>query len=426
MQPGGLNRPSPEVVWATWEECESQGHRIQNPLRELSALTFPVAMDERPRTPGRWGSSSEDFRNGGQEGYAAATSMQLPTNGALTGSARTRAVLVGVDPESRTGSTHRLAREMVSEFLGLSDLSTDALFHLATEVIGLARSNRSLELSRLAPLSRRWAATGAVAEFIAGTRLLGVEWWIRPHDEMVFHHESGLRSSVCWEDRGTPDEYLSRNENVPIPGTYQRTILETLGDWIQDGAADFQWGRPIDFVDLNDMSGKDRVLLPELANPGDRFVASIDPGSRVWGEIVEWNDEPDPSAEQLGYRRGRIGSKLGKHDICDVSEAGWAWSIATEVGPIRLPGEHPGEIGDPFAVEIHPEVSRKLHDWASAREPNRDLTGYPWVTKADIWTARCRLEISARSGDWYYFENAVRAVVDGDEAELQEAISRLP
>jgi hypothetical protein len=244
---------------------------------------------------------------------------------------------------------------------------------------------------------------------------------------MVLDHEPGSwsRRSVHWEDRGTPDQYLVSDEEIPIPGRYQRTILETLGDWIQDDAANFQWGRPIDFVDLNDQSGKDRILLPDSAIPGDHFVASFDPGSRVWGEIVEWDEDPDSVAEQLGYRRGRIGSTLGKDDICGVSETGWAWSIASEVGPIRLPGEDPGDSSDPFADEIDPGASRLLHDWAAAREEDRDLVGDAWTTKGDVWSARCRLEIPSRTGGWHSFETAVRAVVDGDEPGLRKAISRL-
>lgn len=245
---------------------------------------------------------------------------------------------------------------------------------------------------------------------------------------MVIHHEQEALPGrlVRWVDRGTPDQYLVRDQEVAVPGTYQTTILETLGYWIEDDAADFEWGRPIDYVDLNDPGGKDRILLPAAAKPGDRFVASFDRGSRVWGEIMEWDDDPDPKAEQLGYRRGRLGSHLGDHEICDVSEAGWAWSIATDVGPIRLPGEIIGGRNDPFADEIDQEASGHLHDWAAAHEEDQELVGHRWFTKEDIWTARFRLRVPwERTGEWSPFDVATRALVDGDEAALRRAISNL-
>ncbi len=62
---------------------------------------------------------------------------------------------------------------MLPVLLGVSHASTEYLFALASEVLGPSRTERCLELSRLARLSRRWAGTAAVAEFIAGTRLLG-------------------------------------------------------------------------------------------------------------------------------------------------------------------------------------------------------------------------------------------------------------
>src|SRR5215471_14868303 len=69
------------------------------------------------------------------------------------------------------------ATEMLSVLLGISHVSTENLFDPASEVLGPSRTERCLELSRLARLSRRWAATAGLAEFMADTRLLGETWW---------------------------------------------------------------------------------------------------------------------------------------------------------------------------------------------------------------------------------------------------------
>lgn len=184
-------------------------------------------------------------------------------------------------------------------------------------------------------------------------------------------------------------------------------------------------GTAVDYVDLNDPRPEDRIVLPGGVTPGDRFVAAFDPGSRVWVDIVQW-DHSDLLAEERGHRRGLIGSKLAEHDICEVSEAGWAWAVATDVGPIRLPGEGAGGPGDPFAEQLDPEVARRLREWAAAHEDDRGKIGNPWRTKADLWAARFRLGLPGhRGGDWYRFDQASRAAVDGDIISLHKALSEL-
>lgn len=318
------------------------------------------------------------------------------------------------------------AAEMLPALLGIPHASTESLFELASDVLGQSRTGRCLELARLARLSRRWAATGAVAEFIAGTRLLGEAWWRTPHLEMVIGANPGVQRRVIrWEDRGTPDAYLARPQPPPKPGGHGPTILERVGCWIQDDAADLQWGRPVDYVDLNDPAAEDRILLPADARPGDRFVASFDPGSRVWVDIVRW-DQPDPIAEQRGHRRGLVGSRLAEHEICDVSEAGWAWGVAIDIGPVHLPGEEAGGATDPFAEQLDPEVARQLREWAASREGDAGQIGSPWRTKGDLWSARFRLRVPwHRNGSWHLFDQASRAAVDGDLIALRDAIARL-
>lgn len=316
---------------------------------------------------------------------------------------------------------------MISAVLGISEVSAESLFDLAAEALGQPRAGRCLELCRLAGLSRRSAVTSAVAELIAGSRQLGEAWWGRPHHEMVTGHApaDGNRRVIGWEDRGTPDARLAQPGLAPEPGIYRPAILENVGCWIQDDAADLQWGRPVDYVDLNDFEPADRIVLPEGAQPGDRFVASFDPGSRVWVDIVRW-DHRDLLAEQRGHRRGLIGSKLAEHDICEVSEVGWAWAVATDIGPVLLPGESAGGPSDPFAGPLDADVARQLRDWAAAHEDDSDKVGAPWRTKGDLWAARYRLGAPRhRGGDWHLFDQAARAAVDEDLISLHKALSKL-
>lgn len=140
---------------------------------------------------------------------------------------------------------------------------------------------------------------------------------------------------------------------------------------------------------------------------------------------MEWNEPPEPEAERLGLRIGKIGSRLGISEIIDVSEVGWAWDIATDVGPIRLPGEAVGGPGDPFDAPIERSSSSQLYKWASVNGAEPALLGRPWTNKAEIWTARCRLRIAHRAGQWLDFERAVRAIVDSDADELRDALPSL-
>ncbi len=296
----------------------------------------------------------------------------------------------------------------------MADLTQDALFDLAGDVLGGSRAARSLELARLAPLTRRWVVTWAIASLIIGTRALGLDWWSR-------HHED-LGADGTWLDRGTPDALLTAG-HAPGPGKEDgRSCLALLGNWIADDAADSLWGRPIDFVDLNDYRGDDRVRLPPGAKPGDRFVASWDPGGRVLVDIVYRDGAADPEAEKKGLRRGPVGSTLGKAEYHDAYEAGWAWSVATHTGPIRLPGEPVRGPGDPFAVPIDPGVAARLHKWAIDHGAAADELGGMWRTKGDV-VAMIRSGLtSKRPGSWLHFTRAVEAVVDEDPIALAAAL----
>jgi hypothetical protein len=79
-----------------------------------------------------------------------------------------------------------------------------------------------------------------------------------------------------------------------------RWLLAALGSWVADDAADAQWGRPVDVVDLNNPRTDDRAVLPDGAKPGDRFVAAWDAGGRTYVHVVERTSPADPIAEKQG------------------------------------------------------------------------------------------------------------------------------
>jgi len=152
----------------------------------------------------------------------------------------------------------------------------------------------------------------------------------------------------------------------------------------------------------------------------DRFVASFDPGSRVWV------DQSDPRAEERGHRRGLVGSKHAEHDICDVSEAGWAWSVAIDVGPVHLPGEEAGGASDPFVEQLDPGVASQL--WERSRrtrttparseipgelKPTCGAHGSTWdCPRIGTATGTFSIKLSC-------------AAVDGDLTSLHDAIAKL-
>jgi hypothetical protein len=94
--------------------------------------------------------------------------------------------------------------------------------------------------------------------------------------------------------------------------------------------------------------------------------------------------------------------------------------------PIRLPGETAGRNSDPFAEKLEAVDSRRLHEWAIAHGANaRDLSG-PWRTKDALWAARLRIGLLySRPGVWLAFDDAVVALVDGNEAALNDAMNAL-
>src|SRR5450759_2061160 len=315
---------------------------------------------------------------------------------------------------SRLADTRDNAAHQARSIIGIDDLGATSMFRLADAILDPRRSARCLELSRLVRLTRRSDATSAVAELIVGTRDLGIDWWSRVHQEMT--------GPGKWVDGGTPDELL-----VAAPGSASEAEmrLNRLGDWASDDAADAKWGRPIDFVDLNDSGADDRLHLPDGIAEGDRVVASFDPGSRVWAAIVG-RDKPDEAAQDReGYRRNGLGSVLAEHEFINVAEVGWAYAIATNTGPIYLPGETAGGHGDPFMDLVQSETAERLSSWA-LKHDNEIAEQCRWLTRGDVWSAYFRLGLPySRTGEWWPFERAAMAVVDGEVAEIETRMMEL-
>jgi hypothetical protein len=229
-------------------------------------------------------------------------------------------------------------------------------------------------------LTQRATATAHVAALIVGTRTVGDEWW-----------------------QSTGDGLLAAGDD---------DALAAVAHQIADACADERWGVPIGEVDLDDPRTEDRVALPAGAEPGDAFVASFDPGCRVVVEVVE--------------RDGIVGSVLGDLRSDDAADAEWAWGMAIDTGPIRLPGEIAGSPFDPFAAPLEPRAARRLRAWAGEHEPDPDVLGGPWHTRGDLWEARFRLGLPyERTAEWWPFEIVARAAVDGDERQLGYALARL-
>jgi len=226
---------------------------------------------------------------------------------------------------------------------------------------------------------------------------------------------------ATWEDRGTPDELLRA---AVKSADEAESRLRRLGAWIADDAADARWGRPVDYVDLNDPAADDRIHLPERVVEGESLVVAFDPGARVWAKVVR-REGADASLEREGRRRRDLGSVLTDHAFVNVENVGWAYSMATNIGPIYLPGETPSGPSDPFMKRIDPRHSDRLSSWA-LKHDRLVAQQCQWATKGDIWSAYFRLGLPySRTGEWWAFENATSALVDGDLAAMEKWIPKL-
>lgn len=319
--------------------------------------------------------------------------------------------------------TRRFALAQVKRVLGIAEPTTDRLFAKARTVLGQDRATQCLELARLARLSDRWIPVSAIAALVAGTQSLGPEWWSSQHE--------ALTPTRTWESLGIPEALLAAGHGDPATEG-GGSCLALLGLWIADDAADNEWGRPVDRVDMNDPRIGGRVAVPAGANAGDRFTAGFAPGARVWVDVVDLDADAEGATGAAGaaasraMARPRLGTRLAERKFHDVAQVRSAWPIATATGPIRLPGEMAGRSSDPFAAHLDHDASRRLFQWAVANGENaRELAG-PWRTKDALWSARLRIGLPyGRPGAWLTFDDAVVAAVDGNDEVLMDALATL-
>lgn len=283
--------------------------------------------------------------------------------------------------------------------LGLEDLTSARLLDLSRAELGDDRTERLLGLARAVPLTSRAQALASIAALIVGTRQLGIRWWGQGIDRL-----GGI----------SPDD--------AVAALIQPDLLDRLAKLVEDNAADETWGVSIGFVDLNDAGIDDRVALPVDARIDSEYVAAFDPGCRVVVTVVNRSEPPTANQISSGTRRGPLGSRLGETLFHPTADAEWAWAVATDTGPILLPGEVNGR--DPFSAKVEPEMARFLTDWALTHGVSETDAGVPWITKADLWAARCRLEPYARPGGWFAFDRAVAAVVD-ESSDVAERLATL-
>ena len=312
-------------------------------------------------------------------------------------------------PDQIFEKTRRFSMGEIKRVLGMPEPTVDRLFAKAKTVLGPERTTQCLDLARMAPLTRRWVPTAAIAALVAGTQTLGTEWWVAQHEE--------LSTTLVWEAKGMPDALLTAGHGDPKIEDGGSCLAE-LGGWICDDAADKEWGRPVDWVDINAPGVDGSIGLPAGAKAGDRVPATFAPGGRIWVDIVDLNADTG--------RPPRLGTRLAEREYHDVAKLRSAWSFAMSNAPIRLPGETAGRNSDPFADKLDAVDSRRLFEWAVAHGANaRELAG-PWRTKDALWQARLRLGvIYGIPGAWIGFDDAIVALVDSNERALNAALNAL-
>lgn len=136
------------------------------------------------------------------------------------------------------------------------------------------------------------------------------------------------------------------------------------------------WGPLVDEVDLNDPRGVDRVAAPPGASEGQRFAAHFDVGGVV--EVI------------VEQRDGRtLGTRLGPTHHSTPAEADWAWGVACQPpGPFPVPGDIP----DPYAEAVDPQLANELRDEASRLGWDLMWLGPVWRTRGDLCEALAKLD----------------------------------
>jgi hypothetical protein len=144
-------------------------------------------------------------------------------------------------------------------------------------------------------------------------------------------------------------------------------------------------------------------------------VPSVRVGDRIWLEVVERESE-DPLLEELGQRRGRLGTVLlGQDGCCKAADLGWAWGIATNGALVRLPGETPASDSDPFNRPVVASIAERLYVDATRVGALAEVLNGPWTTNGELLEAAYRLgwPYPEKTG-WVAWGRDVEEVVDGE------------
>jgi hypothetical protein len=320
-----------------------------------------------------------------------------------------------------TASRRRGAGQDARAILGLDELTQDALFALAGETLGAPRAARCLALAVAAPLTHRWIVTGALAGLVVGTRVLGALWWQQPHEIRLGYDRS--------EPGGTPDAFLARTGNPCASPRRCGSCLSALAGWAAADAADQRWGPPVDVIDESWGGVDDRVRLPAGVTLGDRLGVEYEAGGRVWADVVFTAAPASERAVTSGTRRGPLGTRLDWDSCtyCTTAHITRAWTIATDIGPIRLPGDTTGGAADPYDRPLDAHAAAVLHDWARDHGADAGVLAGPWRTNGELLHTMYRLGYPwlPEPDRWWHWEHAARATVDGDTAAADANLAEL-
>lgn len=309
--------------------------------------------------------------------------------------------------------TFARAAALAADLLGVELTGESVVFDLATEVLGPERAACSIELAGRARLTRRHSVVANIAALVVATRRLGENWWYEPH--VVGYGDEDP------EEHGVPERLLQADTAASEWERYDRSSLPTLAHWAADAVADDTWGTAVDYVDLNFPALIDRVWIPPGARPGDRLVVAYDAGSRIWATVEGRDDDPSENDARWGWRRGRLGTRLDL-DSCrhsDPGSADWAVSVALTHRTIRLPGEIPETVSDPWARPLDADATAQVRAFGTDHGVEPEVLGEAWLAARDAFGCLVRYgwPWSGAGGPLWRWAHAVENLIDGEATE---------
>jgi len=221
-----------------------------------------------------------------------------------------------------------------------------------------------LDLARLAPLTRRWVPTSALAALVRGRRVWG--------DCGSPSTRSYRRPCMGgWVSRRAADRGARRSGHGRCG-----SCLAQLGRWISDDAANKEWGRPVDWS-----MSPIRASTPVVFDRGPRGRSA----DAAFAPAADLADVVDLNA---GRAAPRLGTSSRKGSTTTWRRSGGLVARHGTV-PIRLPAKRPAN-SDPL-----PRSSRRSTHVVSTNGPSptrkRSGTGRAVAHKDALWSARLRM-----------------------------------